>query len=106
MLSLDYLQYHLRTLLHRNDSLGMEASIEARFPFLDLRFVEAGINMPSNTKLRYSPWVFEKAHPFVRDKWVVREVANRWIPRGLSQRLKVGFWDHGFPTSPGLAELL
>ncbi len=90
--SLDYMQYHLRTLLHRNDSLGMEASIEARFPFLDLKFVEAAINMPSQVKLRYSPWVFEKAHPFVRDKWVVREVANRWIPRNLSQRIKVGFW--------------
>jgi asparagine synthase (glutamine-hydrolysing) len=90
--SLDYLHYHLRTLLHRNDCLGMEASIEARFPFLDLAVVRDAINLPARAKLRFSPTVFEKAHPFVRDKWVVREVANRWIPKGLSQRIKIGFW--------------
>jgi asparagine synthase (glutamine-hydrolysing) len=90
--SLDYLNYHLRTLLHRNDCLGMEASIEARFPFLDHTVARTAINTPSNYKLRFSPKVFEKAHPFVRDKWAVREVANRWIPRSLSQRIKIGFW--------------
>jgi asparagine synthase (glutamine-hydrolysing) len=90
--SLDYLNYHLRTLLHRNDCMGMEASIEARFPFLDHTVARTAINMPSHYKLRFSPTVLEKAHPFVRDKWVVREVANRWIPRGLSQRIKIGFW--------------
>jgi asparagine synthase (glutamine-hydrolysing) len=36
--------------------------------------------------------VFEKAHPLIRDKWVVREVARRWMPRRLSQRMKIGFW--------------
>ena len=35
--SLDLLGYNLRALLHRNDSMGMAASIEARFPFLDNR---------------------------------------------------------------------
>lgn len=90
--SLRYLNYHLRTLLHRNDCLGMEASVEARFPFLDHAVARTAINMPSRYKLRVSPTVFEKAHPFVRDKWVVREVANRWIPRSLSQRIKIGFW--------------
>ena len=30
-----WLSYHLRTTLHRNDSLGMAASIESRFPFFD-----------------------------------------------------------------------
>ncbi len=92
MMSLDYLNYHLRTLLHRNDCLGMEASIEARFPFLDHTVARTAINTPSRYKLRFSPRVFEKAHPFVRDKWAVREVANRWMPRSLSQRIKIGFW--------------
>lgn len=90
--SLTYLHYHLRTLLHRNDCLGMEASIEARFPFLDHAVARTAVNLPTRYKLRFSPTVLEKAHPFVRDKWVVREVANRWIPRGLSQRIKIGFW--------------
>lgn len=88
----DYLGHHLRTLLHRNDTMGMSASIEARFPFLDHKVVSMATNMPAKYKLRFSPTVFEKAHPFVRDKWVVRKVADRYVPRGLSQRIKIGFW--------------
>jgi asparagine synthase (glutamine-hydrolysing) len=90
--SLDYLNYHLRTLLHRNDCLGMAASIEARFPFLDNPLVATAVNMPDRFKLRFEPTVLEKAHPFYRDKWVVRKVADRYIPRKLSRRIKIGFW--------------
>lgn len=90
--TMDYLNYHLRTLLHRNDSMGMAASIEARFPFLDHRVASLAINMPARYKLRFSPTVWEKAHPWVRDKWVVRQVADRYIPRELSRRIKIGFW--------------
>lgn len=90
--SIDYLNYHLRALLHRNDCLGMESGIEARFPFLDHDVVRTAINTPIRYKLRFSPKVLEKAHPFIRDKWVIREVANRWIPKNLSQRIKIGFW--------------
>ncbi len=94
--SLDYLHHHLRTLLHRNDTMGMSASIEARFPFLDHAVARFGINLAGRHKLRRSPFVLEKAHPFVRDKWVVREVARRYMPDGLSQRIKVGFWTTTF----------
>jgi len=94
--SVEYLGYHLRTLLHRNDCLGMEASIESRFPFLDLAVVETAVNMPYRYKIRRSPFVFEKAHPFMRDKWVVRKVADRYLPRALSQRIKIGFWTTAF----------
>lgn len=90
--SLDYMHHHLRTLLHRNDTMGMAASIEARFPFLDHKVARFGINLPRKFKLRTSPFVFEKAHPFVRDKWVVRAVADRYVPKHLSQRIKIGFW--------------
>ena len=90
--SLEYLNYHLRTLLHRNDSLGMEAGIEARFPFLDHAVARTALNLPARYKLRFAPLVLEKAHPFVRDKWIIREVAGRWIPRTLSHRTKIGFW--------------
>jgi asparagine synthase (glutamine-hydrolysing) len=96
MLGMEYMNYHLRTLLHRNDCLGMEAGIEARFPFLDNDVVRTAVNMPTRYKLRFSPTVFEKAHPFVRDKWAVRQVADRWIPRHLSERIKIGFWTTAF----------
>lgn len=90
--TLDYLNHHLRTLLLRNDTMGMASSIEARFPFLDNNVAKFGVNLPGRHKLKVSPLVFEKAHPFVRDKWVVRAVADRYIPKQLSQRIKVGFW--------------
>jgi asparagine synthase (glutamine-hydrolysing) len=90
--TMDYMGHHLRALLHRNDTMGMSASIEARFPFLDHDVVEMAVNMPVSLKLRFSPGVLEKAHPFVRDKWIVRKIADRYIPKGLSQRIKIGFW--------------
>lgn len=90
--TLDYMHHHLRTLLHRNDTMGMAASIEARFPLLDLEVVRAAVNLPPQYKLRKSLRALDKAHPFIQDKWVVREVAARYIPRTLSHRKKLGFW--------------
>jgi asparagine synthase (glutamine-hydrolysing) len=90
--TLEYLHHHLRTLLHRNDSMGMEASIEARFPFLDLDVVRTAVNLNPNYKLRRSIRALDKAHPFIQDKWIVREVAARYVPRSLSHRKKLGFW--------------
>ena len=89
--SLYQLSYHLRTLLHRNDCLGMAASIEARFPFLDSRLVKLAVNMPYPYKVRFSPTVLEKQHYFLRDKWVLRKVAERYLPIELAQREKLGF---------------
>lgn len=89
--TLEQLSYHLRTLLHRNDTMGMAASIEARFPFLDEKLVQAAINLPFRHKIRWDPCVWEKEHPFVRDKWILRRVADRYLPKVLSQRKKRGF---------------
>jgi asparagine synthase (glutamine-hydrolysing) len=90
--TMDYLGHHLRTLLHRNDTMGMAASVEARFPFLDHDVVAFAANLPAQYKLRASATALEKAHPFIRDKWVVRQVADRYVPKALSQRTKLGFW--------------
>ena len=90
--TMDYLGHHLRSLLHRNDTMGMAASIEARFPFLDHDVVSFATNLPASYKLRGSASALEKAHPFIRDKWVVRQVADRYVPRELSHRTKLGFW--------------
>lgn len=89
--TLDLLRDHLVTLLHRNDTMGMSAGIEARFSFLDESFVETAINLPLRHKIRFSPVVWEKDHPFLRDKWVIRKVADRYLPKLLSQRKKRGF---------------
>jgi asparagine synthase (glutamine-hydrolysing) len=89
--SLDLLNYNLRSLLHRNDSMGMAASIESRFPFLDTELVKLALNMPYKYKIRFSPVSFDKSHPFFRDKWILRKVGDRYLPRALSQREKKPF---------------
>jgi asparagine synthase (glutamine-hydrolysing) len=94
MTSMDGMSSILRNLLHRNDCLGMAASIESRFPFLDSRLVKLAVNMPYRYKVRFSPRVLEREHPFLRDKWVLRKVADRYLPAVLSQRKK-----RGFPTN-------
>lgn len=90
-----YLGYHLRTLLHRNDTLGMAAGIEARFPFLSSDLVHFAVNLPYRYKIRPSlRAVREVRHPFLSSKWILRQVADRYLPAHLSQRPK-----RGFPTS-------
>jgi asparagine synthase (glutamine-hydrolysing) len=91
VISLKLISDILRTLLHRNDCLGMAASIESRFPFLDSRLVKLAVNMPYQYKVRFSPAVVEREHLFLRDKWVLRKVAERYLPPVLSQRKKLGF---------------
>jgi asparagine synthase (glutamine-hydrolysing) len=86
-----YLNRHLRSLLHRNDRLGMSASLESRFPFLDEELVKFAINLPVKFKGRYGPRVIDRKHPFLTDKWVVRELGARKLPRGIFQRSKLGF---------------
>ena len=91
VISLDLISGILRTLLHRNDCLGMAASIESRFPFLDSGLVKLAVNMPYRYKVRFSPAVLEREHLLLRDKWVLRKVAERHLPPALSQRKKRGF---------------
>jgi asparagine synthase (glutamine-hydrolysing) len=89
--TLDNLGYHLRTLLHRNDCLGMAASVEARFPFLDTRLIRLAVNLPYTVKVRPSITTLEPGHPFLRDKWILRKVAERYLPPSLAWRPKRGF---------------
>lgn len=84
--------YHLRSLLHRNDSLGMASSIEARFPFLDHDTIRFATNLPYQHKIRLSKAAAkETKHPFLITKWALRQVADRYLPKELSYRPKKGF---------------
>lgn len=85
------LGYHLRTLLHRNDALGMAFGIEARFPFLGTNLVHFAVNMPYSFKVRFSFSGRNPNHLFFVDKWILRQVAARHIPAALSKRNKQGF---------------
>lgn len=90
-MSLELLDAHLLSLLHRNDRLGMAWSLESRFPFLGHELARLALNLPGRYKLRRSPRMHDSRHPFTVDKWVVRELAARHVPRELATRPKRGF---------------
>lgn len=76
-----HINYKLEELLKWEDRNSMAYSIETRVPFLDYRFVEFAINLPSEYILNecYSKYIFRK----VMEKYVPKEVIYR--------RDKVGF---------------
>lgn len=90
------MQTSLLALLQRNDRMGMSASLESRFPFLDEDVVAFGLNLPASLKLRRSLAVHDPKHPFVVDKAPIRAVAARYLGAEVVGRRK-----SGFPT-PGL----
>jgi len=89
--SLCLTQPHLTTLLHRNDRLAMAWGIESRFPFLGHDLARLAVNLPGRVKLRRTLTMQDRRHPFVTDKWCVRKLAERYLPRHLALRPKKGF---------------
>jgi len=87
--SLHELNRNLRSLLNRNDGCGMAASVESRFPFLDYELVKLAINIPTWRKVRFKASKLNPPHRFVVDKWILRQVADRYLPIALSRRPKV-----------------
>ena len=67
-------------LLERGDRMSMAASLELRPPLLDHRLVELAFRMPSAFKLRHGS-----------TKWLLKEVARRYVPDEVIDRRKVGF---------------
>ncbi len=86
---------HLASLLHRNDRMGMLAGIESRFPFLDEELVRFALNLPTKFKLRPVPRIYNRRHPFLMDKAVVRHAARDLLPRELTSKIKFGFPTYG-----------
>ena len=96
---LQLLGYHLRTLMHRNDRLGMASSIEARFPYLDHELVAFAANLPVRHKVRITlRYLVRNRHP-ITVKWLLRRVGEGYLPADLAYRRK-----RGFPTT-GLRRL-
>lgn len=70
----------LSPLLRRLDRMSMAASVESRVPFLDHRLVKQIVNLPLSYRLRGS-----------QDKWLLKEIAARHLPREIVYRKKMGF---------------
>ena len=80
MLAADVASWLPDNLLERGDRMSMAASLELRPPFLDHRLVELAFGLPSSVKVRGGV-----------TKWVVKEVARRYLPADIVDRRKVGF---------------
>lgn len=65
--------------------------IEARFPFLDEEIIRFGINLPLRWKVRRVNHLHDQRHPFLEDKWIVRQAGFRCLPAPLASRPKHGF---------------
>jgi len=90
-MSLDMCEGNIPPLLHRNDRLGMAWGIESRFPFLGHALAGAALNLPPQFKVRRTWKFYDRRHPFIVDKWCVRQVAERYLPRELAHRGKYAF---------------
>ncbi len=94
--------YHVKGLLQRVDMTTMQTSVEARVPFLDHELIEFSYReIPYELKLRWnSAGARQKAarmqaaaysEVLDRPKYLLREVAKRYLPEEIIQRKKVGF---------------
>jgi len=86
-----YLDFKLRLAGHliadHGDRMAMANSVEARYPFLDIDFVEFCREIPAELKLNG-----------FHEKWILKRVAENLIPQEIIEREKFPFAGPGTPT--------
>ncbi len=94
VMNLRIFTYHHRSLLYRNECVSASRGVFSEYPFLDSSVVRFSVNLPYRYKSRFTPFRIDFVDPrltFIWDKWVLRQLAGRVLPKNWRRRKKWGF---------------